>query len=144
MNCWRVSVSSATRKAKFPVLFSCKAIHMLWCFRLLLSGLLDRSRYVPGRSCDRPAISTPGGFLGFPLSASKYSDGSQHSKLLLHASHNFFSIKVTELMFVSVMVTKFNFFLINYITSDHEIIMQSASSLIRHQMFELQSKEILT
>ena len=34
----------------------------------------------------RPAISTQV-FLGFPLSISKCWDGSQHSKLLLHASH---------------------------------------------------------
>ena len=47
-------------------------------------------------------------------------------------------------MLVSEMVTKFVIFLINRITSDHEIIMTSASSLVRHQTFELQSMEILT
>jgi len=36
------------------------------------------------------------------------------------------------------------FLLINHITSNHEIIMPSASSLIRHQTFELQSMGILT
>ena len=34
----------------------------------------------------RPATSTQV-FLGFPVSISKRSDGSQHSKLPLHASH---------------------------------------------------------
>jgi len=34
----------------------------------------------------RPATSTQV-FLGFPVSISKFSDGSQDSKLPLHASH---------------------------------------------------------
>ena len=49
-------------------------------------------------------------FFVSPLSASRYSDGSQDAKLLLHASHKFFPFKVTELMLVSVMVTKIVFF----------------------------------
>ena len=65
INCCTVGVSTATRGAKFPVLFSCKAKDMLWCFHLLLSGLLDRSRYAPGRSWNWPVISTHVGFLCF-------------------------------------------------------------------------------
>ena len=44
--------------------------------------LLARSQY----SVLRPASSTQV-FLGFPVSISKCGDGSQHSKLPLHASH---------------------------------------------------------
>ena len=46
-------------------------------------GLLARSRI---RKVLRPATSTQV-FLGFPVSTSKCWDGSQVSKLLLHASH---------------------------------------------------------
>ena len=45
------------------------------------AGLLTRSQYPEG-----PATSTQV-FLGFPVSTSECSDGSQISKLLLHASH---------------------------------------------------------
>jgi len=47
------------------------------------AGLLARSQY---SEVLRPAISTQV-FLGFPVSISKRSDGSQDSKLPLHASH---------------------------------------------------------
>jgi hypothetical protein len=47
---------------------------------LPLAGLLARSQYPEG-----PATGQV--FLGFPVSKSECWDGSQHSKLLLHASH---------------------------------------------------------
>ena len=47
------------------------------------AGLLARSQYP---ECPATATSTQV-FLGFPLSTSECCDGSQVSKLLLHASH---------------------------------------------------------
>ena len=49
----------------------------------LVASLLARSQYPEG-----PATGHLGTyFLGFPVSISECSDGSQDSKLLLHASH---------------------------------------------------------
>jgi hypothetical protein len=49
----------------------------------IVAGLLARSQY--------PEVPVTGhlgtSFSSFPLSQSECSDGSQHSKLLLHASH---------------------------------------------------------
>ena len=53
------------------------------CFCTLDAGLLARSQY---SKVLRPATSTQV-FLGFPVSISKCWDGSQNSKLPLHASH---------------------------------------------------------
>ena len=47
------------------------------------AGLLARSQYPEGPATGH--LDT--GFLGFPVSTSECSDGSQVSKLLLHASH---------------------------------------------------------
>jgi len=54
-----------------------------------------------------------------------------------------FPFKFTESISTSVMVTK-SFFLINRIINNHEIIMSSASTLIRHQIFEGESMSFLT
>jgi hypothetical protein len=48
------------------------------------AGLLARSQYPEGPVTGH--LGT-GFFLGFPVSNSKCSDGSQNSKLPLHASH---------------------------------------------------------
>jgi len=50
----------------------------------LVDGLLARSRYPEGPATGH--LDT-GFFFGFPVSESECSDGSQDSKLLLHASH---------------------------------------------------------
>jgi hypothetical protein len=86
----------------------------------------------PGKSCDRPAISTPVGFLAFSLSSSKCSDCSQDSKLLLHASHEFFPFKVPELMPVSIMVTKF-FLIVSPVTVKSSSSSASSLSCILYQ-----------
>ena len=60
---------------------------LLYCVCIAVStldaGLLAR---ISTRKVLRPATLTQI-FLGFPVSISKRSDGSQHSKLSLHASH---------------------------------------------------------
>ena len=67
---------------------------MVWCVTVvglavcivvltLDAGLLARSQYSEGPATGH--LDTV--FLGFPVSISKCSDGSQHSKLPLHASH---------------------------------------------------------
>jgi hypothetical protein len=62
------------------VLFYCVCIAVL---QTVVAGLLARSQYPAD-----PATGHLGtGFLGFPLSKSECSDGSQDSQLLLHASH---------------------------------------------------------
>ena len=62
-------------------------VYLLYCVCIavftLHDGLLVRSQY---SKVLRPAISTQV-FLGFPVSISKRSDGSQDSKLPLHAPH---------------------------------------------------------
>jgi len=62
--------------------FAVPYVYLLYyvCIAVLTldAGLLARSQY--------PATSTQV-FLGFPVSTSECSDGSQVSKLLLHASH---------------------------------------------------------
>ena len=49
------------------------------------AGLLARSQYSEGPATGH--LDTGFFFLGFPVSINKRSDGSQHSKLPLHASH---------------------------------------------------------
>ena len=56
------------------------------CVLLFLLKTPDCWLEVSIRKVLRPASSTQV-FLGFPVSISKRSDGSQHSKLPLHASH---------------------------------------------------------
>ena len=56
------------------------------CVLLFLLYMPDCWLEVSIRKVLRPATWTQV-FLGFPLSISKRSDGSQHSKLPLHASH---------------------------------------------------------
>jgi hypothetical protein len=137
-NCSTGGVSTAMRKAKFEYHL---AINQLICCDVFIFCYPDYQLDVvtaSGMSCNRPTVLTSVGFLGFPLSSGKCWDDSQGSNLPLHASHYLFPFKFTELITISVMVTKF-FFLIN-----HEIIISSESTLIRHQIFERKSMKILT
>jgi len=54
--------------------------HCCFYFRCRTAG----QKSVFGRSCDRPLTQV---FLGFPVSIRKRWDGSQNSKLPLHASY---------------------------------------------------------
>ena len=67
--------------------FSHCCFYSLFFYSLLFftldAGLLARSQNSEGPATGH--LDT--GFLGFPVSISKCSDGSQHSKLPLHASH---------------------------------------------------------
>ena len=63
-------------------MFICPAMCLLLFFTLD-AGLLARSQY-----SEVPATGhLDTGTFGFPVSKSRRSDGSQHSKLPLHASH---------------------------------------------------------
>ena len=59
-------------------------VYFLYCVCIAVftldAGLLARSQYTEGPATGH--LDT-----GFPVSISKRSDGSQHSKLPLHASH---------------------------------------------------------
>ena len=62
-------------------------VHFLYCVCIAVSTL-DAGLPASSQNLEGPAtghLNT--GFLGFPVSISKRSDGSQHSKLPLHASH---------------------------------------------------------
>ena len=67
------------------LMFSRTGHHTCCCllFFTLDAGLLASSQYPEGPATGH--LDTV--FLGFPVSISKRSDGSQHSKLPLHASH---------------------------------------------------------
>ena len=62
-------------------------VYLLYCVGIAVftldAGLLARSQYSEGPATGHPDT----GFSWFPCAQNQGSDGSQHSKLPLHASH---------------------------------------------------------
>ena len=156
VNCWRVGVSTATAGVSVCLLRHGKrnfryylAVQRKTCCGVFICCYPDCwIEVVTHRKVLRPAGRPSRHRLDFLVFICLQADTqtvpnipSCYCTLLTNFFFSIWSHRINARTCNGYQIT---FFLFNRITSKHEIIMPSASSLIRHQMLELQSMAILT